>query len=147
LSVADDALHLTSISVWVGGLAVLAFVLRHVSADLGASVLARFSALALAAVALAVLTGTLRAIGELSDPAQLWETAYGRSIVIKVALLCPLAALAFLNRRYLVAIALRGHANRATMAIVTRNARVELALSLGIVLVASLLVSQVPGRV
>jgi hypothetical protein len=46
-----------------------------------------------------------------------------------------------------VAIAMRGHANRATLRLVTRNARVELALSLGIVLVASLLVAQVPGRV
>ena len=81
-----------------------------------------------------------------SDPAQLWETAYGRSIVIKVALLLPLAFLAFANRRVLVAVAARGRANRATLRLVTRNARAELVLSLGIVLVASLLVAQVPGR-
>lgn len=147
LSVLDDALHLTSIAIWVGGLAVLALVLRHVPAALGAAVLSRFSTVALAAVALAVVTGTLRALGELADPAQLWDTAYGRSIVIKVALLCPLAFLAFANRRVLVAIAARGRANRATLALVARNARVELALSLGIVVVASLLVAQVPGRV
>jgi copper transport protein len=147
LSVLDDALHLTSIAIWVGGLAVLAFVLRHVPTALGTAVLSRFSTVALAAVALAVVTGTLRAIGELADPAQLWDTAYGRSILIKVALLLPLAFLAFANRRVLVAVAARGRANRATLRLVTRNARVELALSLGIVLVASLLVAQVPGRV
>lgn len=147
LSIVDDALHLTSIAIWVGGLAVLALVLRNVPAGLGAAVLSRFSTVALAAVGLAVVTGTLRALGELADPVQLWDTAYGRSIVIKVALLCPLAFLAFSNRRVLVAIAARGRANRATLRLVTRNARAELALSLGIVLVASLLVSQVPGRV
>jgi copper transport protein len=147
LSVVDDALHLTSIAIWVGGLAALALVLRRVPAALGTAVLSRFSTVALVAVGVAVVTGTLRAIAQLADPAQLWETAYGRSIVIKVALLCPLAFLAFSNRRVLVAIAMRGHANRATLRLVTRNARVELALSLGIVLVASLLVAQVPGRV
>jgi copper transport protein len=147
LSVVDDALHLTSIAVWVGGLAVLAVVLRHVPAALGTAVLSRFSTLALVAVGVAVLTGTLRAIAQLADPAQLWDTAYGRSIVLKVALLCPLAVLAFQNRRILVAVAARGRANRATLRMVTRNARVELALSLGIVLVASLLVAEVPGRV
>ena len=93
-----------------------------------------------------MLTGTLRAIAQLDDPSQLWDTAYGRSIVIKVALLCPLAALAFHNRRVLTAIALRGRANRATLRLVTRNAQAELALGLAIIVVASLLVAQVPGR-
>jgi copper transport protein len=147
LSVADDALHLTAVTIWVGGLAVLALILRRVPAALGTAVLSRFSTLAFGAVGLAVVTGTLRAIAELTDPAQLWETAYGRSIVIKVALLCPLAVLAFQNRRILVAVAARGRANRATLRMVSRNARAELALSLGIVLVASLLVAQVPGRI
>jgi copper transport protein len=148
LSVADDAVHLLSICVWVGGLAALAYVLARLPRDtaLGAAVLARFSRVALVAVGVAVLTGTLRAIAELDDPSQLWDTAYGRSIVIKVALLCPLAALAFSNRRVLVAIDLRGRANRATLRLVARNAQAELALSLAIVVVASLLVAQVPGR-
>jgi copper transport protein len=151
LSVADDAIHLVAVCVWTGGLAALGLVLAYLprvaprGTALGAAVLARFSRLALLAVGVAVITGTLRAIAELADPSQLWDTAYGRSIVIKVALLCPLAALAFQNRRILAAIAVRGHANRA-LRLVSRNARLELALSLGIVLVASLLVSQVPGR-
>ncbi|HEY3020001.1 MAG TPA: CopD family protein, partial [Solirubrobacteraceae bacterium] len=152
LSVADDAIHLVAVCVWTGGLAALGLVLAYLprvaprGTALGAAVLARFSRLALLAVGVAVITGTLRAIAELADPSQLWDTAYGRSIVIKVALLCPLAALAFQNRRVLAAIAVRGRANRATLRVVSRNARLELALSLGIVLVASLLVSQVPGR-
>ena len=153
LSVADDAIHLLSVCVWVGGLAALAFVLLRLpqvlprGSALGAVVLERFSRVALLAVSIAVATGTLRALGELADPSQLWDTAYGRSIVIKVALLCPLAFLAFQNRRVLTAIAIRGRANRATLRLVARNARVELGLSLGVVLVASLLVSQAPGRV
>jgi copper transport protein len=153
LSVADDAVHLLAVCVWVGGLAALAFVLLRLpsvlprSGALGAVILERFSRIALLAVSIAVLTGTLRALGELADPSQLWETAYGRSIVIKVSLLCPVAFLAFQNRRVLAAIALRGHANRATLRLIARNARFELGLSLGIVLVASLLVAQVPGRV
>jgi|tagenome__1003787_1003787.scaffolds.fasta_scaffold20942696_3 copper transport protein len=153
LSVADDAIHLLAVCVWVGGLAALTFVLLRLprvlprGSALGAVVMERFSRVALLAVSIAVLTGTLRALAELADPSQLWDTAYGRSIVIKVALLCPLAFLAFQNRRVLTAIAIRGRANRATLRLVARNARVELGLSLAVVLVASLLVSQVPGRV
>ena len=53
--------------------------------------LGRFSGVALVAVAVAILTGVFRSIGELSDPAELWQTDYGRSILYKVALLVPIA--------------------------------------------------------
>jgi copper transport protein len=153
LSVPVDTVHLMAVSVWVGGLGILGLVLAALprvarqGTALGAALLARFSSLALGLVAVAVLTGTLRAVGELADPAQLWNTAYGRTIVAKVALLCPLAVLALQNRRIVAAVATAGRANRATLRLVARNARIELGLSLAIVLAASLLVAEVPGRV
>jgi copper transport protein len=140
LSVIADAIHLTAISIWVGGLAALALALRGAEPGAGATLIARFSTVAVVAVGVAVVTGTLRAIGELDAPAQLWQTAYGRTILVKVALLGAVAVLALANRRVL------GRASTSALAMVRRNLRAELALALAIVLAAALLVAEVPGR-
>ena len=78
------------------------------------------------------------------DPAELWQTAYGRSILYKVALLVPIGALALYNRRIIVALRDVARPNGPTLALVRRMAGAELALSLVIVVVASILVAQVP---
>jgi copper transport protein len=154
LQVVTDAVHLSSVSVWIGGLAFTTVALLRLprvapagGPALAGAVLARFSRIALAAVSVAVATGVLRATAQLSDPAQLWDTSYGRSIIYKLLLLCPIALLALRNRK--VVTALRGVArpNRPTLRMVRRTATVELVLSLAVVVVASLLVAQVPGRV
>jgi len=156
LSIAADLTHLTSVAVWVAGLALVAIVLwrapRAVPGGggraLAGAVLARFSRLALIVVGVAVLTGVLRSIAELDDPAQLWDTAYGRSIIIKVLILCPIALLALQSRRVVTALRLKRvrQPNAPTLAMVDRNVWVELVLALAVVVVASLLVAQVPGR-
>lgn len=152
-SIAADGLHLSAGSTWIGGLAFTVLTLLRVprvapigGSTLGASVLARFSQVALAAAALAVTTGVLRLVAELSDPAQLWETAYGRSVVYKLLLLAPIGFLALRNRRIVRALRRVRIPNRPTLRMVTRSAGLELALSVAIVVVASLLVAQVPGR-
>jgi copper transport protein len=99
----------------------------------------------LVAVALVVLTGVVRSLGELDDPAELWQTAYGRSILLKVGLLLPIAGLALYNRKVLEALGRVPRPNAATMRLVRRVAASELALALVVVVVASLLVAQVPG--
>ena len=107
--------------------------------------LARFSKVALVAVAVAIVTGVLRSFAELDDPAELWETSYGQSILWKLALLVPIGALALYNRRIIVALSTVSRPNGPTLALVRRMAGAELALSLVIVIVASVLVAQVPG--
>jgi copper transport protein len=155
LSVAADAAHLAAVSVWVGGLAAAAAVLwrlpRRLAGGAGAALasaaLVRFSGVAFAAVAAALVTGVARSAGQLDDPAQLWDTGYGLSIVIKLLLLCPIALLALVNRK--TATSLR-HASRPSsraLRAVGRRAGLELALTLAVVVVASVLVAQVPGRV
>ena len=49
--------------------------------------LARFSALAVIAVALLLASGVVRAFGELPSPADLWSTSYGWTILVKIGLL------------------------------------------------------------
>jgi len=152
LQVGAQLVHVAAVSVWIAGLALVALVhlrLPRIAPDGGPivakAVLARFSKVALVAVGLAVLTGVIRAVGELNDPADLWQTGFGRSILYKLALLCPIAFLAFSNRRIVTALRSVKRPNRPTLVLVRRMAEVELLLSLAIVVVASVLAAQTPG--
>jgi copper transport protein len=87
-----DLAHVTGAALWIGGLAAL------VSTP---ELAGRVSRTAVAAVALLVVTGPLRALGELSAVHQLWTTGYGRALIVKSGLLLALVALGFANRRRL----------------------------------------------
>lgn len=155
LQIGADLVHLAAVAVWVAGLAFTMITLwrlpRAVPGGAGSAaataVLARFSQVALVALLAVVATGTIRSIGQLSDPAQLWETAYGRSILLKLGLLGLATPIALRNRRAVTTVRLLGRPREAALRIVRRAAVVELGIALVIVLVASLLVAQVPGRV
>ena len=153
LQIAADLTHLAAAAVWIAGLAMLIGVLLRMprtvrtGTRVGAAVLSRFSAVALVMVGLVVLTGTIRSIGQLSDPAQLWTTGYGDSIMIKLALLSAITLLALWNRRVTNSIERVAVPSRASLAMVRRAVMVELTLAIVTVGVAALLVAQVPGRV
>lgn len=154
LQVAADAVHLTAVSIWVTGIALLAWALYRLPRVAGnqgrvlaARVLARFSRVATVAVAAVLATGTIRSVGELSAVSQLWETGYGRSIAVKIALLGPIGFLALRNRRVIAALAGVRQPNNATLTMVRRSVALEFTVAVAVVIVASLLVSQVPGRV
>ena len=154
LQIAAQAVHVAAVSVWIVGLAMVAIIMVRLPAvaaasgpGLAARVLARFSTVALVAVGVAVLTGVFRSFAELSDPAELWQTDYGRSILYKVALLVPIAVIALYNRRIVEALTGVRSPNGPTLRLVRRTAGTELALSLVIVLIATVLVAQVPGGV
>ena len=87
-----DAVHALATAAWVGGLVgllVLAVIPAAALADgdrvrLLASAVVRFSALAIVCVALLVVTGTYRALAELSSLTQLTDTAYGIALSVKL---------------------------------------------------------------
>jgi copper transport protein len=147
-----DLLHLASVAVWIAGLAATAIIVARLpriapeGAALAARVLARFSLVATVTVTAAIVTGVVRSAGELSDPAQLWDTSYGRSILYKLLLLCPVAYLALHNRRVVTSLRAVAAPNGATLRMVRRDVALELLLALAIIVVASVLVAQVPGR-
>lgn len=154
LQIGAQAVHVAAVSVWIVGLAMVAIIMVRLPAvasgggpRLAARVLARFSTVALVAVGVAVLTGVFRSFAELSDPAELWQTDYGRSILYKVALLVPIAVIALYNRRIVEALSGVQRPNGPTLRRVRRTAGTELMLSLVIVLIASVLAAQVPGGV
>jgi putative copper export protein len=100
-SILDDWLHLLSAGVWVGGIALLVAVwapmLRR--AELPArlavarEVLPRFGRVALPAFALAASTGLVSLLTQLGHVEALWQTAYGRVLMVKIALVGVAAAL------------------------------------------------------
>jgi copper transport protein len=62
--------------------------------------LTRWSLVAQVAVALVVATGTLQALREIDEPAQLTSTVYGRLLLVKLALVAGMLVLGALGRRW-----------------------------------------------
>lgn len=151
-----DALHVLAMSVWLGGLCALLFVVPRATALLEpaqrtrllAGLLLRFSPLALVSVATLALTGTVAAIAYLTGVAELWNTGYGREILVKIVLLTVLIALGALNRQRLVPalqrIAAAGDAPGAAGRALRASLRAEVALILVVLGVSSVLVDGVP---
>ncbi|MDP6607299.1 MAG: copper resistance protein CopC, partial [Dehalococcoidia bacterium] len=105
-AIAADFAHLALAAAWVGGLIFLAalFVRAHrtETSDKGLlRLVGRFSILAAAALYALGATGVVRAIGELPTAGALVETAYGRWLLAKLALLLPVLLVALINRRLL----------------------------------------------
>lgn len=90
-----NVLHVVAMAVWVGGLASLVLILPAATRELGppersrllAAVLARFSPLALACVAVILLTGIGQAYAYVRHFDNLLDTPYGRAVLIKFLLL------------------------------------------------------------
>ena len=97
-AVTSLALHLLALAVWVGGLVTLVLVRRSLAPPELPAVLGRFSALALAAVGMLMLTGVLNAATRLDGLADL-ESRYGALIVVKTVLLLVLAGVGWWHRR------------------------------------------------
>lgn len=152
LQVGADALHLAAVAVWLTGLALVALCLWRLprlapSGRLRATqVLTRFSTVALGAVALVLATGTLRSLGELSAPEQLWTTDYGRTLLAKMCLLLVVMAVAARNRRTVNSLTRLAGTSAVGIARVRRLVTVELAIALAVIAVASILVATPPGR-
>ncbi|MDO9443828.1 MAG: copper resistance protein CopC, partial [Dehalococcoidia bacterium] len=105
-AIASDLVHLVLAALWVGGLATLGVLLwatrRQAPAERGSAMVyavAPFATFAAVAVYGLGMTGVVRSLGELPTLPALWETEYGRWLLIKLALVTPMLGVAFLNRR------------------------------------------------
>lgn len=100
-ALATDVVHLGAAALWLGGLTVLlAIVLpRRQPAEL-AQVVPRFSALAFAAVAALVVTGSFQAWRQVGSLEALRSTTYGRLLSVKLALFAVMVAFGYLGRRW-----------------------------------------------
>ncbi|RWP36245.1 copper resistance CopC/CopD family protein [Mesorhizobium sp.] len=90
-------LHGAGIAFWAGALAPLGLTIRRKPAG-AAHFLRRFSQAILPVVAVLAATGFVLAVIQVQAPAALLETAYGRLLLVKLALLLFLFTLAAINR-------------------------------------------------
>ena len=111
-----DALHLSAMIVWLGGLALLAVaavLCRRAAGRTGsptrpagrptglqlAAALPVFSRVAMACIATLAVTGTLQAWREVGALDALAGTRYGQLVLVKVVLFCTIVGLGYLARR------------------------------------------------
>ncbi len=100
-AMATDVVHLGAAALWLGGLTVLLTIVlpRRRPVEL-AQVVPRFSALAFAAVAALVVTGSFQAWRQVGSLEALRSTTYGRLLLVKLALFAVMVAFGYLGRRW-----------------------------------------------
>ena len=130
LSLVSDTIHLSSVAIWLGGLTMLATIVlrRSKSASTTTSrkdraataeavqAVERFSPIALGCVSAILLTGTYQAWRNIGTWPALFETTYGRLLLIKIGAMCALIALGYVARIRIAA--LRAPASQAPVSLV-----------------------------
>lgn len=148
LLVLTDALHLTAGAVWLGGLVGLVVVLPSLAGRErdGALLLARFSTVAAALLAVLAGAGALLGWRILGSWSGLVDTTYGRLLLVKVGIALVVAAVAAWNRfRLLPRVTAGAHeARRRATYGVRRVVAIEALLLVGLLGVTGFLVEQPP---
>jgi copper transport protein len=90
-------LHVTAVGLWLGGLLALVAQLRGAETAAKAELARRFALLAGFGLGIVAFTGALRAIVDIGTINALLTTEFGLLVLLKVALLIPIAALGALN--------------------------------------------------
>jgi copper transport protein len=150
-------------SVWLGGLAALAFVVPAAASGwpeqarpaLLAGLISRFSGIAVWCVGLLALTGLYQSWVAVGQPEGLTRTPYGNALLVKLALVVPLLLLGGFNllvaRPGLVRTA-REQARQAAARIGAQARRLQLvvagevALAFAVLLVTGILTNLAPAR-
>lgn len=143
---AADLAHLAAASAWWGGLVALGLALNarpRLRARERAALVAGFSGAAAVLLAVLVVAGVVLYWRIGHSIAGLWETSYGRAVLLKSALVLPVVALGAWNRVRLVPRASTGD-EAAASATLTRTIRVEAMLLAGVVAVTGVLVGLTP---
>ena len=146
-----DLAHLGAASLWLGGLVVLACLLvpRAAPVDPGGVTAAarRISTIALVAVVVVIVSGTLQAIRQVGSFDALTGTTYGRLLLVKIGVVVVLIALGAVSRSLL-----RRRTERLAPGEVPRRAALvrsvlaELVVALCVLGVTAALVNAPPAR-
>jgi len=151
LALATDMLHVCAVCAWVGSLMALLFTAlpfvrgRRTTSSIGsgplvAGLVRAFHPVALTCAATVVATGVLASWLRLPTVTSLWESTYGRVLLLKLALVAIVLVLGALNwRRMLPALGDERSAQR-----ITRTAGAELTIAALVLAVTAVLVSTSP---
>jgi putative copper resistance protein D len=137
-----DILHLVAAGAWLGGLLpfwlLFSLATRQADRSLDLTVQTatyRFSTLGLLAVAMLFATGLVNTWMLVGSPAALFETDYGRLLLLKIALFAAMVAVAGVNRFRLTP----RLPEKEPMCRLGHNVLIEIGLGLAIIVIVSLL--------
>ncbi len=153
----SDIVHVAAMAVWSGGLAVTLWLLPAATGavsgterrtDVLLAGMLRFSTVALVAVALIAVSGTVQAVAEVGSFGALLDTAFGRAVLAKIVIFALLIGLGAANRRRVIPALLsrrsrRGPPGKAGVA-ARRNLRLETVLVTLVLAITAALVSYPP---
>lgn len=119
--------HALGAGVWLGSLACLLF-----AGHIRASLFPKFAPIALSGGGVAAATGVLIALQYLASPSDLWSTAYGRVLTVKILIVVGVVVCGYVNWRQW------GQVTDPELAS-TRVAAIEVALAFAAVLITAFL--------
>jgi streptogramin lyase/putative copper export protein len=104
INLLSDWIHVTAVGAWVGGLTYFAVAitsmnsLKESKGKFLAALLRRFSSVAVVCVGVIGITGTYNLVVELGSLTALFATAYGRILLVKMAIFAPMIAFGAFNQ-------------------------------------------------
>ncbi|MGH9222526.1 MAG: copper resistance CopC/CopD family protein [Acidimicrobiales bacterium] len=154
LTVPSLALHLLAVAVWAGGLAALVILgrlgWRQVPGDdrpaLLRHLVRRFTRLAVVAVAVVAVTGTIVTVGGFGAVSDFWDVTFGRVVAAKIALLVVAVALGARHRSRIPKLLAQPATAPGAVPSFERTSRAELVVLTAAVALAAALIALVPGR-
>ena len=147
LGIPTDVLHTVSISVWLGGLIAIVFVvLPMVDPEQGLQSFSRFSYIAKRAVALIVITGSIQTLRLHGNPLSLFANSHGLLLLLKIALVGFMLWLAYGNEQIVQRFQLSQSGSLTQSRDRLRRASItELLVGLIVILVTAILVNVTPN--
>ncbi|MFV2194605.1 cytochrome c oxidase assembly protein [Nocardiopsis sp. LOL_012] len=100
LAITALAMHIITISAWVGGLAAVTYHAMRKDAQAPETAVARFSRMALWLYAGVAISGIGSALARLYSASELFTTAYGLIMLVKLALFALLGVFGYMQREY-----------------------------------------------
>jgi copper transport protein len=165
LAVVTDISHLSAVSVWLGGLTMLLGAVlwptSGIADDRAGAVAARFSDVAFGAVMVIVASGVVQAWRQLGSWAALFDTSYGRLLLVKVGFFVLMLSAAAASRSWvrqraqahMESLALSpgpgavrvSPSGRAPLSVLRRSVALEVGLAVAVLATTAALVNAVPG--
>ncbi|MFZ4152500.1 copper resistance CopC/CopD family protein [Streptomyces pseudogriseolus] len=118
VAMTSSVLHLLAMACWLGGLTALLLTLHRAKTPPPYATVARFSRLAFTSVTVLVVTGAYQSWRGLGSWSALTETAYGRTLTVKLAATVFLLLAAALSRRWTALLAVPREAEEREPALV-----------------------------
>jgi copper transport protein len=149
-----NVLHVLAMAAWLGGIAVLVLALRCATSHLDlpdrtpllVAVVGRFSRLAGLAFAVLLASGVIQGIVEVASVPALFDTAFGRAVLIKLVLFGALVGFGWVNRsRILPQLRAAGGSPARAGLLLRRTLRAELGLGVAALAVTGALAGYPPS--